>query len=338
MTPDQVRERALADIAGAGSAEDLERIRIQYLGRKGALTGIVEGIGALPKDERPAAGKAANEAKRALEQALGERAEQLETARLADLAELDAVDVTFPAPPLNRGRLHPLTRVQREIEQILAGIGYSVELGPEVETDWYAFEALNIAKGHAARDNWDSFFISDEVLLRPHTSPVQIRAMQRLKTPPIYVITPGRCYRRDAVDATHLAAFMQVEGLAVDRGLTVGDLKGTLVYMMQSLFGSDRRIRMRPSHFPFTEPSFEFDTSCGICGGEGCRSCGGKGWLETGGCGMVHPEVLPNGGIDPERYTGYAWGFGIERMAMLKHDVEDLRLFYENDVRFLEQV
>ena len=185
MTPDQVRERALADIAGAGSAEDLERIRIQYLGRKGALTGIVEGIGALPKDERPAAGKAANEAKRALEQALGERAEQLETARLADLAELDAVDVTFPAPPLNRGRLHPLTRVQREIEQILAGIGYSVELGPEVETDWYAFEALNIAKGHAARDNWDSFLISDEVLLRHHTSPVQIRAMQRLTTPPI---------------------------------------------------------------------------------------------------------------------------------------------------------
>jgi phenylalanyl-tRNA synthetase alpha chain len=337
MTPEQLRERALADIQGARSGEELERIRIQYLGRKGALTAIVEGIGALPKEERPAAGKAANEAKRAIEQALAERAQKLEEARLADLAELDAIDVTFPAPPLERGKLHPLTRVQREIEEILAGIGYSVELGPEVESDWYAFEALNIAKGHAARDNWDSFFISEDVLLRPHTSPVQIRAMQRLKTPPIYVITPGRCYRRDAVDATHLAAFMQVEGLAVDRGLTVGDLKGTLVYMMQSLFG-DRRIRMRPSHFPFTEPSFEFDTSCGICGGEGCRSCGGKGWLETGGCGMVHPQVLRNGGIDPEQYTGYAWGFGIERMAMLKHDVEDLRLFYENDVRFLEQV
>ena len=337
MTPEQLRERALAEIQAARSGEELERIRIQYLGRKGALTAIVEGIGALPKEERPAAGKAANEAKRAIEQALAERAQKLEEARLADLAELDAIDVTFPAPPPERGKLHPLTRVQREIEEILAGIGYSVELGPEVESDWYAFEALNIAKGHAARDNWDSFFISEEVLLRPHTSPVQIRAMQRLKTPPIYVITPGRCYRRDAVDATHLAAFMQVEGLAVDRGLTVGDLKGTLVYMMQSLFGADRRIRMRPSHFPFTEPSFEFDTSCGICGGEGCRSCGGKGWLETGGCGMVHPQVLRNGGIDPEQYTGYAWGFGIERMAMLKHDVEDLRLFYENDVRFLEQ-
>jgi phenylalanyl-tRNA synthetase alpha chain len=338
MTPEQLRENALSEVAAAKSAEDLERIRIQYLGRKGALTSIVEGIGALPKEERPAAGKAANEAKRAIEQALFDQAEKLEQARLADLAELDSIDVTFPAPALPRGKLHPLTRVQREIEQTLAAIGYSVELGPEVETDWYAFEALNIAKGHAARDNWDSFFINDEVLLRPHTSPVQIRAMQRLKTPPIYVITPGRCYRRDAVDASHLVAFMQVEGLAVDRGLTVGDLKGTLVYMMQSLFGSDRRIRMRPSHFPFTEPSFEFDTSCGICGGMGCRSCGGKGWLETGGCGMVHPQVLRNGGIDPEQYTGYAWGFGIERMAMLKHDVEDLRLFYENDVRFLQQV
>jgi phenylalanyl-tRNA synthetase alpha chain len=338
MTPEQLRDSALAEIASARSGEDLERIRIQYLGRKGALTTIVEGIGALPKEERPAAGKAANEAKRAIEQAIADRGEKLEQARLADLAELDSIDVTFPAPQLPRGKLHPLTRVQREIEQTLAAIGYSVELGPEVETDWYAFEALNIAKGHAARDNWDSFFINDEVLLRPHTSPVQIRAMQRLKTPPIYVITPGRCYRRDAVDASHLVAFMQVEGLAVDRGLTVGDLKGTLVYMMQSLFGPDRRIRMRPSHFPFTEPSFEFDTSCGICGGAGCRSCGGKGWLETGGCGMVHPQVLRNGGIDPDEYTGYAWGFGIERMAMLKHDIEDLRLFYENDVRFLEQV
>jgi phenylalanyl-tRNA synthetase alpha chain len=338
MTPEQLRENALAEVAAARSAEDLERIRIQYLGRKGALTSIVEGIGALPKEERPGAGKAANEAKRAIEQALSDQAEKLEQSRLADLVELDSIDVTFPAPRLPRGKLHPLTRVQRQIEETLAAIGYSVELGPEVETDWYAFEALNIAKGHAARDNWDSFFINDEVLLRPHTSPVQIRAMQRLKTPPIYVITPGRCYRRDAVDASHLVAFMQVEGLAVDRGLTVGDLKGTLVYMMQSLFGPDRRIRMRPSHFPFTEPSFEFDTSCGICGGAGCRSCGGKGWLETGGCGMVHPQVLRNGGIDPEQYTGYAWGFGIERMAMLKHDVDDLRLFYENDVRFLQQV
>jgi phenylalanyl-tRNA synthetase alpha chain len=338
MTVEQLRESAIKDVSEARRAEDLERIRVQYLGRKGALTAVIEGIGALPQQERPLAGKAANEARRAIEQALSERAQKLEAARLRDLAELESVDVTFPAPPLDRGKLHPLTRVEREIEQILASIGYSVYTSPEVETDWYSFEALNIPKGHAARDNWDSFFISDELLLRPHTSPGQIRAMQELKEPPIYVIVPGRCYRRDAVDATHLATFMQVEGLAVDRGLSVGDLKGTLVYMMQSLFGLERRIRMRPSHFPFTEPSFEFDTSCGICNGEGCRSCGGKGWLETGGCGMVHPQVLRNGGIDPQRYSGYAWGFGIERMAMLKHDVEDLRLFYENDVRFLAQI
>jgi phenylalanyl-tRNA synthetase alpha chain len=337
VNAEQLREAALEEIRRASSGEELERIRLQYLGRKGALTAIVEGIGALPKEERATVGKAANDAKRAINEALESAAQRLEAARLADLAELEAIDVTFPAPPLERGKLHPLTRVQREIETVLAGIGYSVERGPEVETDWFNFEALNIPKGHAARDNWDSFLISDDLLLRTHTSPVQIRAMQRLKTPPIYVITPGRCYRRDAVDASHLAYFMQVEGLAVDRGLTVADMKGTLIYMMQALFGADRRIRMRPSHFPFTEPSFEFDTSCGICGGEGCRSCGGKGWLETGGCGMVHPQVLRNGGIDPDIYTGYAWGFGIERMAMLKHDVEDLRLFYEDDVRFLMQ-
>jgi phenylalanyl-tRNA synthetase alpha chain len=230
-----------------------------------------------------------------------------------------------------------LTQVQRQIETVLEGLGYKVELGPEVETEWYNFEALNISASHPARENWDSFYFTPELLLRAHTSPVQIRAMQRIKEPPIYIITPGRCYRRDAPEATRLPYFSQVEGLAVDRGLTVGDMKGTLLYMIQSLYGSERKVRVRPSYFPFTEPSFEFDVSCGICGGEGCKSCRHKGWLEVGGCGMVHPQVLRNGGIDPEKWNGYAWGFGIERMAMSKHNVDDIRLFYESDLRFLEQ-
>jgi phenylalanyl-tRNA synthetase alpha chain len=230
-----------------------------------------------------------------------------------------------------------LTQVRRQIETVLENLGYQVELGPEVETEWYNFEALNISAGHPARENWDSFYFTPELLLRAHTSPVQIRAMQRIKEPPIYIITPGRCYRRDAPEATRLPYFSQVEGLAVDRGLTVGDMKGTLLYMIQSLYGKERKVRVRPSYFPFTEPSFEFDVSCGICDGAGCKSCRHKGWLEVGGCGMVHPQVLRNGGIDPQQWSGYAWGFGIERMAMLKHDVDDIRLFYESDLRFLDQ-
>lgn len=337
MNADRLKEEALAAIAAAPTQAALELVRVEYLGRKGRLNAVLDSVKELPKEERPAAGKAANDAKRAIEAALTARAGALERARLGDLAETEAIDVTFPAPPLERGAIHVLTRIQREIETILEELGYRVEIGPEAETDWYNFEALNIPQGHPARDNWDSFHLGDNVLLRAHTSPVQVRGMQRLKTPPIYLIAPGRCYRRDATDASHLAAFMQVEGLAVDRGLTVGDLKGTLLYMLQALFGAERRVRMRPSHFPFTEPSFEFDTSCGICAGEGCRSCGGKGWLETGGCGMVHPQVLRNGGIDPDVHSGFAWGFGIERIAMLKYDVEDIRLFYEKDLRYLEQ-
>jgi phenylalanyl-tRNA synthetase alpha chain len=229
--------------------------------------------------------------------------------------------------------------VQREIETVMETLGYHVEIGPDVETDWYNFEALNLPVGHASRDMQDTFFVnaSEELLLRTHTSPMQIRAMERLKTPPIYAAIPGRTFRRDATDPSHLSQFMQVEALAIDEGITVGDLKGTILYFAQSLWSADRRIRIRPSFFPYTEPSFEFDLSCGVCGGEGCRTCGGDGWLEVGGCGMIHPTVLRNGGIDPERYSGFAWGFGIERIAMLKYDVDDIRLFYENDLRFLEQ-
>ncbi|HET9781993.1 MAG TPA: phenylalanine--tRNA ligase subunit alpha [Candidatus Dormibacteraeota bacterium] len=336
--PNALTAEALTAIGKAQTPEELERIEVEYLGRKsGRVSKLLEGIGSLPPEQKAALGKSVNEAKRAVETALATRRAGLEQTRLADLAETEAIDITFPGPPLGRGHIHVLTQVRRQIETVLESLGYQVELGPEVETEWYNFEALNITAGHPARENWDSFYFSPELLLRAHTSPVQIRAMQRIKEPPIYIITPGRCYRRDAPEATRLPYFSQVEGLAVDKGLTVGDMKGTLLYMIQSLYGVDRKVRVRPSYFPFTEPSFEFDVSCGICGGMGCKSCRHKGWLEVGGCGMVHPNVLRNGGIDAAKWNGYAWGFGIERMAMLKHDVDDIRLFYESDLRFLEQ-
>jgi len=334
----ELTKEALAAIGKARTEGELETINFDYLGRKsGQVSGLLAGIGKLDPAKRAALGQAANDAKRAIEAGLAARRAELEGARLADIAETEAIDITFPGPPLGRGRIHVLTQVQRQIETVLESLGYKVELGPEVETEWYNFEALNISAGHPARENWDSFYFTPQLLLRAHTSPVQIRAMQRIKEPPIYIITPGRCYRRDAPEATRLPYFSQVEGLAVDRGLTVGDMKGTLLFMIQSLYGKERKVRVRPSYFPFTEPSFEFDVSCGICGGAGCKSCRHKGWLEVGGCGMVHPQVLRNGGIDPETWNGYAWGFGIERMAMLKHDVDDIRLFYESDLRFLDQ-
>ena len=336
--PVQLAKEAMAAIAKARTNDDLEAIAIDYLGRKnGRISSLLSGIGKLAPAERAALGQRANEAKRAIEAGLADRRAEFEGARLADIAETEAIDVTLPGPPLGRGHIHVLTQVRRQIETVLESLGYQVELGPEVETEWYNFEALNISAGHPARENWDSFYFTPELLLRAHTSPVQIRAMQRIKEPPIYIITPGRCYRRDAPEATRLPYFSQVEGLAVDKGLTVGDMKGTLLFMIQSLFGKERKVRVRPSYFPFTEPSFEFDVTCGICGGSGCKSCRHKGWLEVGGCGMVHPQVLRNGGIDPEQWNGYAWGFGIERMAMSKHDVDDIRLFYESDFRFLEQ-
>ncbi len=336
--PSALSSEALAAIAKAQTEAELEAIALEYLGRKsGRISSLLSGIGKLEPAERAKLGQAANEAKNAIEAGLAARKEVLKAASLADIAETEAIDITFPGPPLGRGHIHVLTQVRRQIETVLESLGYQVELGPEVETEWYNFEALNISAGHPARENWDSFYFTPELLLRAHTSPVQIRAMQRIKEPPIYIITPGRCYRRDAPEATRLPYFSQVEGLAVDKALTVGDMKGTLLYMIQSLYGKERKVRVRPSYFPFTEPSFEFDVTCGICNGMGCKSCRHKGWLEVGGCGMVHPQVLRNGGIDPTKWNGYAWGFGIERMAMLKHDVDDIRLFYESDLRFLEQ-
>ena len=336
--PSALITEALAAIAKARNEAEIEVIELEYLGRKsGQISRLLSGIGKLEPVERAMLGQRANEAKRAIEGGLAARRAEIEGARLADIAETEAIDITFPGPPPARGHIHVLTQVRRQIETVLESLGYQVENGPEVETEWYNFEALNLSAGHPARENWDSFYFTPELLLRAHTSPVQIRAMQRIKEPPIYIITPGRCYRRDAPEATRLPYFSQVEGLAIDKGLTVGDMKGTLLYMIQSLYGKERKVRVRPSYFPFTEPSFEFDVTCGICNGMGCKSCRHKGWLEVGGCGMVHPQGLRNGGIDPTQWNGYAWGFGIERMAMLKHDVDDIRLFYESDLRFLEQ-
>ena len=324
-------------ITAAPDEKELEQVRLALFGSSGALTSLIKEIPALPKEQRAERGRQLNGIKQQLEAAIAVRIDELRGARLADIVETEAIDITFPGPPLGRGHIHVLTQVRRQIETVLESLGYQVELGPEVETEWYNFEALNLTEGHPARESWDSFYFTPGLLLRAHTSPVQIRAMQRIKEPPIYIITPGRCYRRDAPEATRLPYFSQVEGLAIDKGLTVGDMKGTLLYMIQSLYGKERKVRVRPSYFPFTEPSFEFDVTCGICNGMGCKSCRHKGWLEVGGCGMVHPQVLRNGGIDPTEWNGYAWGFGIERMAMLKHDIDDIRLFYESDLRFLEQ-
>ncbi|MHB8587600.1 MAG: phenylalanine--tRNA ligase subunit alpha [Candidatus Dormibacteraceae bacterium] len=335
--PEQFVNDYRAKIADARDEKELEQVRWALFGNNGAVTNSIKEIPGLPKEQRSERGRLLNGIKQQLEAAIVTRLGELHGERLADIVETEAIDITFPGPPLGRGHLHILTQVRRQIETVLESLGYQVELGPEVETEWYNFEALNLTEGHPARENWDSFYFTPELLLRAHTSPVQIRAMQRIKEPPIYIITPGRCYRRDAPEATRLPYFSQVEGLAIDRALTVGDMKGTLLYMIQSLYGIERKVRVRPSYFPFTEPSFEFDVTCGICNGMGCKSCRHKGWLEVGGCGMVHPQVLRNGGIDPTLWNGYAWGFGIERMAMLKHDVDDIRLFYESDLRFLEQ-
>jgi len=306
--PYALSAEALAAIAKARTEAELEAIAVEYLGRKnGRISSLLSSIGKLDPAQRAALGQSANEAKKAIEEGLAGRRAQLEGERLADIAETEAIDITFPGPPLGRGHIHVLTQVRRQIETVLEGLGYQVEEGPEVETEWYNFEALNLSEGHPARESWDSFYFTPELLLRAHTSPVQIRAMQRIKEPPIYIITPGRVYRRDALEATRLPYFSQVEGLAVDKALTVGDMKGTLLYMIQSLYGVERKVRVRPSYFPFTEPSFEFDVTCGICGGMGCKSCRHKGWLEVGGCGMVHPQVLRNGGIDPTLWNGYAW-------------------------------
>lgn len=331
-----IREQAAQALANAQDSKALEELRVKYLGKKGELTAILKQMGGLSAEERPKVGQLANEVRAAIESLIAEKSASLKTAMLDKRLELETLDVTMPGNSAPTGRAHPLSKVLDEIKEIFLGMGFSVAEGPEVELDYYNFEALNIPKNHPARDTQDTFYINDNVVLRTQTSPVQIRTMEQQK-PPIRVIAPGRVYRSDAVDATHSPLFHQIEGLVVDKGVTMTDLKGTLEMFVKRLYGDDTVVRFRPHHFPFTEPSAELDFQCFSCGGKGCRLCKGEGWIEILGCGMVHPKVLSICGIDPEAYSGFAFGMGLERIVMRRYNIDDLRLFFENDVRFLNQ-
>ena len=333
---DAILEEARGATAAAHSAAELEQVRVRFLGRQGALTQLLRSLGTLPPEERPVVGAAANEAKRQLEALLEARVDEARQTERVSERRRQRLDLTLPGrrPPL--GTVHPLTRVHDEIVTIFAELGFSVAEGPDIETDYYNFEALNIPADHPARDMQDTFYLPGGLLLRTHTSPVQIRTMLAQK-PPVRIVVPGRVHRRDVPDASHSPVFHQVEGLAVDRHVTMADLKGTLELFAREMFGPKSRIRFRPSFFPFTEPSAEVDVVCFLCGGDGCRVCKQSGWLEILGSGMVHPQVLKNVGYDPEEVTGWAFGMGIERIAMLKYGIDDIRLFFENDLRFLRQ-
>ena len=332
----RIAEQAQQAILSAANLPELDNVRVKYLGKKGELTAILKGMGALTPDERKAVGQAANEARAIIEAALNKKLSELKEAELnAKLAD-EVIDVTMPGKRSEVGKRHPLNIVTDEIKEIFLGMGFDVVEGPEVEKDYYNFEALNIPKDHPARDTQDTFYISDEVVLRTQTSPVQIRTMENRK-PPIRIIAPGKVYRSDAIDATHSPLFHQIEGMVIDKGITMSDLKGTLDTFAKRLYGEDTVTRFRPHHFPFTEPSAEMDIMCFACHGEGCPLCKGEGWIELLGCGMIHPKVLQNGGIDPEVYSGFALGMGLERVTMRKYNIDDLRLLFENDLRFLDQ-
>jgi len=333
----RIREEAERDLRRAVSLDEVEAWRVKYLGKKGVLTRVLRSMGELPPQERPTVGRLANELRAWLEDELERRRRALRAAEREKEIAVEALDVTLPGRPVPRGRCHPLSQVLEEITRIFVEMGFAVAEGPEVELDYYNFEALNIPPDHPARDMQDSFYLDNEVLLRTHTSPVQIRVMEKMAPAiPVRIIAPGRVYRRDD-DATHSPMFHQVEGLLVDRGISFAHLKGTLQAFVEQMFGSDRRMRFRPSYFPFTEPSAEVDISCVVCGGSGCRVCGQTGWLEILGSGMVHPRVLAMAGYDPEKVSGFAFGMGVERVAMLKYGIDDLRLFFANDLRFLSQ-
>lgn len=331
-----IRAKALEQLEKAGDLKALEEARVQLLGKKGELTAILKMMGKLSPEERPVMGQMANEVRTAIEDKLEARTAELK-AKLAEMKlQSETLDVTLPGTVIRQGHRHPLNLVLDEIKEIFLGLGFDVVSGPEVELDYYNFEALNLPKDHPARDTQDTFYITENVLLRTQTSPVQIRTMEK-RRPPIRIIAPGRVYRSDAVDATHSPIFHQIEGLVVDEGITMADLKGCLETVIKRLYGEDSVVRFRPHHFPFTEPSAEVDVQCFACHGKGCRICKGEGWIEILGCGMVHPKVLSGCGLDPEKYSGFAFGIGLERIVMRRFAVDDMRLFYENDTRFLEQ-
>ena len=332
-----LRDDALASIERAANSASLEALELDVLGKKGRLTSVLRGIGALPGEDRPKVGAVANTVRAAIEGALAERGRALRERELEARLTAEAVDVTTPGRPIRRGSLHPSIEAMREIAEIFEQFGFVTYESPEIEDDRTNFQMLNIPPDHPARDLWDTLYVDVEgMLLRTHTSPGQIRVMQT-ERPPIRALLPGRCFRYEAIDASHGSEFFQVEGLMIDEGTTMADLKGLLVQFAKAMYGEDKRTRFRPGYYPFTEPSVAFDVECLVCGGSGCPACGRSGWMTILGAGMVHPVVLQYGGLDPERYQGFAFGMGPERIKMLKHGITDLRLFLENDLRFLEQ-
>lgn len=333
---EQIKARATEEIKNVVELKNLNDVRVKYLGKKGELTLILREMGNLSKEERPVIGSIVNETRDVLENLISSKEAELKNKELEERLKTETIDVTEPSKKINLGSMHPITRINKEIEDIFIGLGYEIADGTEVEFAMYNFDKLNTPEDHPARDSQDTFYINDNIVLRSQTSPVQARVMES-KKPPIKIICPGAVYRSDSVDATHSPVFHQMEGLVIDKNITMADLKGTLEAFAKTCLGEKTKLRFRPHHFPFTEPSAEVDVSCFVCGGKGCRTCKGEGWIELLGCGMVHPNVLRNCGIDPEEYSGFAFGFGVERIAMAKFGIDDLRLLYENDVRFLKQ-
>ncbi len=332
----KIREEALERIQNSDNLDKLNEIKVSILGKKGALTEVLKGMKDVAAEDRPKVGQLVNDTRAAIEEKLEEVKKTLADKMREEKMKAEVIDVTLPAKKNNVGHRHPNTIALEELERIFIGMGYEVVEGPEVEYDYYNFEALNIPANHPAKDEQDTFYINDKIVLRTQTSPVQVRVMEKGKLP-IRMIAPGRVFRSDEVDATHSPSFHQVEGLVIDKNITFSDLKGTLAQFAKELFGEDTKVKFRPHHFPFTEPSAEMDVTCFKCKGKGCRMCKGSGWIEILGCGMVHPRVLRMSGIDPEEYTGFAFGIGLERIALLKYEIDDMRLLYENDVRFLKQ-
>lgn len=334
----QLKSEALVKIGNSKDLKDLNEVRAAYLGKKGPITEILRGMGKLSQEERPKMGALVNVVREKITAAIEEKQKVLEEEAVRQQLEKETIDITLPGRPVKMGNRHPLTKIIEEVEDLFIGMGYKVAEGPEVELDYYNFEAMNFPKGHPARDMQDSFYISEEIMLRTHTSPVQTRTMEKHEGKgPVKIICPGKVYRRDNDDATHSHQFMQIEGLVVDENITMGDLKGTLEVFAKKMFGEDREIRLRPSFFPFTEPSVEMDITCKLCGGAGCRVCKQTGWIEILGAGMVHPYVLEMAGFDSKKYTGFAFGMGPDRIAMLKYGIDDIRHFYTNDIRFIQQ-
>lgn len=334
---ESIRIKAMEEIEKVENAKELNEVRVRYLGKKGELTAVLRGMGALSAEERPVVGSLVNVVRDEIEEAITEREENFERAELAQKLQEETIDITLPATKVRRGSKHPINRIIEEVEDLFVSMGYDVVTGPELETDEYCFERLNLPKGHPARDMQDSFYITTEYLLRTQTSSVQARTMmENTQKTPIRVICPGKTYRRDD-DATHSHQFGQVEGLVIDENISLADLKGTLEVFVKKMLGENSKLRFRPSYFPFTEPSYEVDVSCFKCGGKGCNLCKQTGWIEILGSGMVHPNVLKMNGYDPDKYTGFAFGTGLDRLAMFKYGITDIRLLYQNDIRFLKQ-